>query len=260
MIKFFRKIRYELMEKNKTGKYFKYAIGEIILVVIGILIALSINNWNTLRIEKKDERQILENLKTEFESAKEQMLYLNKIREDYLSASEEILKISNSDDEYNYQEIDSLLVHTIYSPTYNDPVGSLSALTTSNRIDLISNNDLKVRLMTWPSELQDMVEGEVLENHMATNQYYPILYQYSSMAEIYKWFKIFDINFDRDKNLVGIIPSKHINSNYEKLFTNAEFINVLHTRFTFLNISKHETLLLIGKAEDIINTIESELQ
>ena len=46
MIKFFRKIRYDLMEKNKTRKYFKYAIGEIILVVIGILIALSINNWN----------------------------------------------------------------------------------------------------------------------------------------------------------------------------------------------------------------------
>ena len=46
MIKFFRKIRYNLMEQNKTGKYFKYAIGEIVLVVIGILIALSINNWN----------------------------------------------------------------------------------------------------------------------------------------------------------------------------------------------------------------------
>ncbi len=49
MIKFFRKIRYDLMEKNKTGKYFKYAIGEIVLVVIGILIALTINNWNESR-------------------------------------------------------------------------------------------------------------------------------------------------------------------------------------------------------------------
>ena len=46
MIKFFRKIRYNLMEQNKTGKYLKYAIGEIALVVIGILIALQINNWN----------------------------------------------------------------------------------------------------------------------------------------------------------------------------------------------------------------------
>ena len=46
MIKFFRKIRQNLLIKNQTGKYFKYAIGEIILVVIGILIALQINNWN----------------------------------------------------------------------------------------------------------------------------------------------------------------------------------------------------------------------
>jgi hypothetical protein len=46
MIKFFRKIRQNLLMENKIGKYFKYAIGEIILVVIGILIALSINNWN----------------------------------------------------------------------------------------------------------------------------------------------------------------------------------------------------------------------
>lgn len=46
MIKFFRKIRQNLLMENKTGKYFKYAIGEIFLVVIGILIALQINNWN----------------------------------------------------------------------------------------------------------------------------------------------------------------------------------------------------------------------
>lgn len=52
MIKFFRKIRYDLMEKNKTGKYFKYAIGEIVLVVIGILIALQINNWNENRKDR----------------------------------------------------------------------------------------------------------------------------------------------------------------------------------------------------------------
>jgi len=46
MIKFFRKIRQNLLLENKTAMYFKYAIGEIILVVIGILIALRINNWN----------------------------------------------------------------------------------------------------------------------------------------------------------------------------------------------------------------------
>ena len=46
MIKFFRKIRQNMIKENKVSKYLLYAIGEIILVVIGILIALSINNWN----------------------------------------------------------------------------------------------------------------------------------------------------------------------------------------------------------------------
>ena len=55
MIKFFRKIRQNLLLENKTGKYFKYAIGEIILVVIGILIALQINNWNE---DKKYQKQL----------------------------------------------------------------------------------------------------------------------------------------------------------------------------------------------------------
>jgi hypothetical protein len=53
MTKLFRRIRNDLMEKNKTGKYFNYAVGEIILVVIGVLIALSINNWNENQIEIK---------------------------------------------------------------------------------------------------------------------------------------------------------------------------------------------------------------
>lgn len=58
MIKFFRKMRYDLLEKGKTSKYLKYAIGEIVLVVIGILIALSINNWN--------ENRKLQESKTEY--------------------------------------------------------------------------------------------------------------------------------------------------------------------------------------------------
>ena len=59
MIKFFKKIRYNLMETGKAGKYFKYAIGEIILVVVGILIALSINIWNEVKKERKSEKSIL---------------------------------------------------------------------------------------------------------------------------------------------------------------------------------------------------------
>ena len=47
--------------ENKTGKYFKYAIGEIVLVVIGILIALQINNWNQNRIDRNEEKDFISN-------------------------------------------------------------------------------------------------------------------------------------------------------------------------------------------------------
>ena len=69
MIKFFRHIRKNLLMENKTGKYFKYAIGEIILVVIGILIALQINNWNESRKSNQLEQalylKLLENLEND---------------------------------------------------------------------------------------------------------------------------------------------------------------------------------------------------
>lgn len=62
MIKFFRKIRQKLLEQNRVSKYLIYAFGEIILVVIGILIALQINNWNENRIQKTYERKMLHEL------------------------------------------------------------------------------------------------------------------------------------------------------------------------------------------------------
>ena len=79
MIKFFRKIRQNLLFENKTGKYLKYAIGEIVLVVIGILIALQINNWNEERKDRRLEKEYIARLKGEMlknlESSTNQILY-----------------------------------------------------------------------------------------------------------------------------------------------------------------------------------------
>ncbi|MDT0557061.1 hypothetical protein RM697_00290 [Ichthyenterobacterium sp. W332] len=67
MLKFFRRIRYDLMSTNKSSKYFKYAIGEIILVVIGILIALAISNWNSNRLNKQRNAELLVKLSKELD-------------------------------------------------------------------------------------------------------------------------------------------------------------------------------------------------
>ena len=72
MIKFFRKIRQNLLLEGKTSRYIKYAIGEIVLVVIGILIALQINNWNENRKDTIEEQAILESLFLNLSLAKKQ--------------------------------------------------------------------------------------------------------------------------------------------------------------------------------------------
>jgi hypothetical protein len=67
MIKFFRRIRHRLVTENKFSKYLYYAIGEIVLVVIGILIALQINNWNEGRKELGKGREIMQEIKENLE-------------------------------------------------------------------------------------------------------------------------------------------------------------------------------------------------
>jgi len=74
MIKFFRKIRQNLLSEGKTEKYLKYAVGEIMLVVIGILFALQINNWNNQRIEKNSDYQLIDALITDLKLKNEEVL------------------------------------------------------------------------------------------------------------------------------------------------------------------------------------------
>ncbi len=69
MLRFFRQIRKKLMEQNKTRSYIYYAIGEILLVMIGILLALQVNNWNEIRVLQLEEQRILSDIKTELVEA-----------------------------------------------------------------------------------------------------------------------------------------------------------------------------------------------
>lgn len=124
MIKFFRKIRQNLVSEGKTGKYLKYAVGEIILVVIGILIALSINNWNELRKKRilkneyttsliadltNDTTQIIAKVKgiiknlQSFTSAKDSINngYIKSVEDFELLYRNSVLDISNTINTYN---------------------------------------------------------------------------------------------------------------------------------------------------------------
>ena len=71
MITFFRHLRQRLLSENQFGRYMLYALGEIALVVIGILIALQIDTWNEERKSQSEEKAILANLNREFMQNKE---------------------------------------------------------------------------------------------------------------------------------------------------------------------------------------------
>ena len=90
MIKFFRKIRQNLLMENKTGTYFKYAIGEIVLVVIGILIALSINNWNETNKNEREQIVFLNNLKNDLKNDLIQLDQILKFQKEKLSKVNEL--------------------------------------------------------------------------------------------------------------------------------------------------------------------------
>ena len=81
MIKFFRRIRQQLLSENKFSKYLIYAIGEIILVMIGILLALQVNNWNDLRKGKSETNKILIELSNEIKKDRETALSFTAINQ-----------------------------------------------------------------------------------------------------------------------------------------------------------------------------------
>jgi hypothetical protein len=107
MIKFFRKIRQNLLMENKTGKYFKYAIGEIVLVVLGILIALSINDWNDNRKNRLDEKKYVNDLIQDLKNDDIALKRLTVFLESKLASKIKIEPFLQG----NYVEIDSIEIH-----------------------------------------------------------------------------------------------------------------------------------------------------
>ena len=146
MIKFFRHIRKSLLMENKTGKYFKYAIGEIVLVVIGILIALQINNWNEERKNQAFEKEILEQIRANLIKDKLTLIDIKSNFERALSSTDKILNAS-----WNQNERDSVkywLADIIQFDRFQ-PLTNAYEVAKSKGLDLISNKQLRFIIGTY---------------------------------------------------------------------------------------------------------------
>ena len=217
MIKFFRNIRQNLLMENKTGKYFKYAIGEILLVVIGILIALQINNWNDQRISKKE---VITQLKILSNELKDDINLFESQIKSYPERVDYLQKLSQGE----YEELDLSLFFEIV--VWNDtPIlfgDSYVNLKTKGGIDLIDDNDLKNKLGFYndrarlsTNELIDYGRSTALENVDMTVLSYM---EYDNNNELVK------------ENTIRVIKEKKLNNiiNYQ-LMTKKTQLN-LYTR------------------------------
>jgi hypothetical protein len=259
MIKFFRHIRQSLIIKNQSGTYLKYAIGEIILVVIGILIALQINNWNQKRLEHQEEYIILSNLKEDYQSAIEEFSSLNALRRDIISSATEIYGLSTEAiEKYPSHYLDSLIGKTLSAPTFNNKSGSLDVLLTSGKINLVSNQTLKKKLIEWPGDVADMIEDEINHSNLYVGKYSDLLDNYISWNDLFKSYKSSGIRFN--KTSVERMPDNPaVLSDYKALLNNKEFLNTLNRRAIYCELTYGETTTLIEKAQDIIEMINNEL-
>lgn len=148
MIKFFRKIRQKTLTENKFSKYLVYAIGEIILVVIGILIALSINNWNEAKKTRTKEVSYLKNVKND-------LVITNLEIDQYIShRTERAISASNVIEHYNgkpvtdWNEFNKNTVDVYTWQRFYQTDNTFLELMNSGNFAIISNDSIKNELLT----------------------------------------------------------------------------------------------------------------
>ncbi|WCO02727.1 DUF6090 family protein [Psychroserpens ponticola] len=196
--------------ENKTGKYFKYAIGEILLVVIGILIALQINSWKQEKNYRIVEQSILTNLKEDFIKNQQEIEVLIFANQKYHRNLNQFIKLlKSSPKETTIQIPDTLTMAAIAAPTYIPTTSTIDVIISTGNIDLIKNETLKTTISRFKRELADLNEDEYDVRTMANDQLAPLLSQKSDLINEYE--NTYAYTIDRD-NKVKINTSSLVNN------------------------------------------------
>jgi uncharacterized protein DUF6090 len=245
MLNFLRKLRRNEMN-DKTGQYFKYAIGEVFLVVIGILIALSLNNWNTNRVNDQKKVTLLKSLQSEFTSNLTQldtvMYYDNLV----ITSGLKIVDIIKSGKLLPQQEMDSLLANFGWLWTFNPLNGGLASGVSSGDIHLLKNDELKNLLFSWEDLAVDASEEEIRITDLTLHDH-DFNKKYGGTGTVAQFY-------------IPSLPEAKYKTDYKGLISDPEFENYVFLKLIFMYDLLNEFNPLRDKNEQILRLIEEELK
>jgi hypothetical protein len=247
--------------ENKTSKYFKYAIGEIILVVIGILIALQINNWNESRKERAQEQELLTQLQSEFTSNLEQLDQKNDLRNQMIFASLKLLDYIDHPEKRHSDSIIKYLSRTGTAPTF-DPI--INDINSSGRIQLLKNTSLKEKLARWTSEVIQVTEEEQAWLLIRNHSYMPLISKYGIKRNILNkyWKDNVSGAFHLDKGTKTEFDfgnsKKDIGISY--LLDDPKFEGDIAECASYAKLTNSQSLSLRKRIVEILDLIEQDLK
>ncbi len=250
MIKFFRKIRQNLLLENKTGKYLKYAIGEIVLVVIGILIALQINNWNEHRKIRNAEIEILQNIKTELKFNLEELKVINKQHKSEFGDGIYLLHLFGTDvSNVSELKLDSLFSNAFSGYSFEAKDGYIKSLIASNKIDYLQNSELKSYISSFESMILDANQEDGFIRRLLNERFWP-----STDG------KLSALNSIPTSGRYQEFPKGTYSSDYQWFFNNREMEDLTANIFSWKKENVIDEQIFMDKIEIMIQIINTELK
>jgi hypothetical protein len=241
--------------ENKTGKYFKYAIGEVVLVVIGILIALQINNWNENRKNNSIEKDTLISLKSDLESALEQLN--DKITQniDYKTRDSILLDVIHFKKEISIDSLESLTLNHIWSPGFDPELGTLNEILSTGKMGIIKNVSLRKHISTWNKYMDELME---VDDKLAYFDLQVKTPMYSKQLP----YKNFLSNLRNSGNKSGLQQSPKSNFDWDSkaLLQSKEFENMISNYIIYSTIQQGRLLDIKKNINEMISLINQDIQ
>ena len=261
MINFFRKKRKALANENRSLKYMRYAVGEIILVVFGILIALSLNNWNDIRKNKAKEKVILQKLKSEYESNLKQLNQKISMRKDAAESSVWLLKrFDLGDFNKKRDSIDYHIARTLFFPTYDPNTGITNELINTGNLYIISNDSIKTFLANWSASVIDLKQDEFTYEVFVSTIYTPFLienYQFRNIVNEMRNNEKLNSNYKTSFTKVDIQRQNKVSYAIQKIEDNQNFEDYFSLVYDYCinhNDMAYDMRKSISKTLDIIDS------